>query len=468
MNLELIIHVLRHSILITGLVLIMMLMIEYFNIQSKGKWFAKIQGSRFKQIIIGAFLGAIPGCIGGFAAVSLFTHKLISLGALVAMMICSSGDEAFIILAMIPEHALLLFGLLFLLGIIVGCIVDLIYKKPQKDLCNNKFEIHTSCGAKVNFSPDNLKFAPTTECKCGCNHTAEDVENPIPSIFKLSSYKVMLHPSKERIALLLGIALFISAVIFGILECNHDHSHSTHTHNYSCTHVHTESCTADHNHNHETLADHNHKESCSAEHIHTGECTSGHIHTDVCSENHVHTYECPSGHIHTDVAHSGEALHGMNILNEKWINIVFAVISIITLFFTAAAKEHFIKEHLWGHVIKKHLVSIFLWTFGTLLVCQIGMQYLDVEHWISNNMYIVMLIAIAVGIIPESGPHIVFVTLFAQGVLPFYILLVNSMVQDGHTTLPLLAESKMSFAKAKLINICAGLVVGTLCWWLLG
>lgn len=443
MNLELIVHVLRHSILITGLVLIMMLMIEYFNIQSKGKWFAKIQGSRFKQIVVGALLGAIPGCIGGFAAVSLFTHNLISLGALVAMMICSSGDEAFIILAMIPEHALLLFGLLFVLGIIVGCIVDLIVKRPQKDLCNNKFEIHTSCGAKVNFSPDNLKFAPETECKCGCNHTADDIESPIPSIFKLSSYKVMLHPSKERIALLLGIALFISAVIFGILECNHDHSHSAHTHNYSCTHVHTESCTADHNHNHETLAAHNHKESCSA-----------HEHSD--------------SHIHASCSHSEVALSGINILNEKWINIVFAIISIITLFFTAAAKEHFIKEHLWGHVIKKHMLSIFLWTFGTLLICQIGMQYLDVEHWISNNMYIVLLIAIAVGIIPESGPHIVFVTLFAQGAIPFYILLVNSMVQDGHTTLPLLAESKMSFAKAKLINICAGLVVGTLCWWFLG
>ena len=137
MNLDLIVDVLRNSILITGLVLIMMLMIEYFNIQSKGVWFAKLRGSGIKQIILGSLLGLIPGCLGGFAAVSLFTHRMISLGALIAMMICSSGDEAFVILAMIPEKALLLFAALFGIGVISGYIVDKIFKKPQDVTCKD-------------------------------------------------------------------------------------------------------------------------------------------------------------------------------------------------------------------------------------------------------------------------------------------------------------------------------------------
>jgi hypothetical protein len=82
-------------------------------------------------------------------------------------------------------------------------------------------------------------------------------------------------------------------------------------------------------------------------------------------------------------------------------------------------------------------------------------------------MVLVILLAVAIGIIPESGPHLVFVTLFAQGILPFYVLLVNSIVQDGHSALPLLAESKMSFAKAKLINIATGLIIGFACLILL-
>lgn len=392
--------VLKNSILITGLVLIMMLMIEYFNIHSHGKWFARIKDSKIKQIFLGSLLGLVPGCIGGFATVSLYTHRLLSLGALVAMMISSSGDEAFVIMAMIPKEGLILFGILFAIAIAVGIFVDyVLYKKPQQGLCPEDFEIHASTDAD---------------------------DRKIPSIFKLESYKAMLKPSKERIVIMAGIACFIAAVIMGILTCGHDHSHT-------------------------------------AEAAH--ECT-----TYVCEHGHTHVIEGDShnhhGHVHS---HEGTVNTGatLDILNEKSINIVFAIISIITLFFTATASEHFIKDHLWKHVLKRHMVSIFLWTFGTLMICQAGMQYLDVEHWISNNMAIVILVAVLVGIIPESGPHLIFVTLFAQGVLPFYVLLVNSIVQDGHSALPLLAESKMSFAKAKLINIAAGLIVGYACLILL-
>lgn len=409
MNWHIVIDVLRNSVLITGLVLIMMLMIEYFNIHSHGRWFSLIKDSKIKQIFLGSLLGLVPGCIGGFATVSLYTHRLLSLGALVAMMISSSGDEAFVIMAMIPKEGFILFGILFVISIITGIVVDYgIYRKPQEGLCPDDFEIHTSAGEN---------------------------DRKIPSIFRLESYKVMLKPSKERIAILLGIALFIGAVIMGILACGHHHSaeaaHGAET--YVCEHGHVHTVADAHNH---TVADaHNH------------------------AHEHSHVHSHGDAHIHTDAT--------LNILNEKSINIVFAIISIITLFFTATANEHFIKDHLWNHVIKKHMVSIFLWTFGTLLVCNIGMQYLDIEHWISNNMLLVMLLAIAIGIIPESGPHLIFVTLFAQGVLPFYILLVNSIVQDGHSALPLLAESKMSFVKAKLINIATALIVGFACFILL-
>jgi hypothetical protein len=54
----------------------------------------------------------------------------------------------------------------------------------------------------------------------------------------------------------------------------------------------------------------------------------------------------------------------------------------------------------------------------------------------------------------------VFITLFASGHIPFSILLTNSIVQDGHTALPLLAESKRGFLWAKLINVAVGLAIG--------
>ena len=378
MNMELVIDVLRNSILITGLVLIMMLMIEYFNIQSQGQWFAKLKGSGTRQILLGALLGLIPGCIGGFAVVSLFTHKMISFGALVAMMICSSGDEAFVILAMIPEYAALLFGAQFVIGVLSGIIVDKFFKKPQAIFCPDGYEIHNEAPAAL------------------------------PSIFKLESYKAAFKkPSTERLLILAGITLFICAVVGGYLE--HDHT----------------------------------------EHI---------VHSSVDATSAVVASGAQSDCGHTHI--------GLNLLSERWIHVTFAIFSIITILFTATAKEHFIKEHIWDHVIKKHMLSIFLWTFGALLVCQIGIAHMNIQEWISNNMLWVMILAILIGIIPESGPHLVFVTLFAQGLVPFYILLVSSIVQDGHSALPLLADSKMGFVKAKLVNMAVGFAVGLVCWLL--
>ena len=152
----------------------------------------------------------------------------------------------------------------------------------------------------------------------------------------------------------------------------------------------------------------------------------------------------------------------LHLLDEEWMNCLFAIMSIVTLLFTATAKEHFIKEHLWHHVIKRHLLSIFLWTLGGLAVCQIGVQYLNIEEWVSSNMIFVILLAVAVGIIPESGPHLVFVTLYLNGIVPFSVLLANSISQDGHTALPLLASSRKTFLKAKAVNIIIGAVVGIL------
>jgi len=95
-----------------------------------------------------------------------------------------------------------------------------------------------------------------------------------------------------------------------------------------------------------------------------------------------------------------------------------------------------------------------------LLVLGVALQYIDIEQWISDNTALMILLATVVGVIPESGPHLVFVTLYAAGVIPFPVLLASSISQDGHASIPLLAESKKSFAWAKLINCMVALAAG--------
>ena len=405
-------EVLRNAVLITGLVLIMMLMIEYCNIGSHGSLFARLKSSGINQVLIGTLLGLVPGCIGGFAAVSLFTHKLLSFGALTAMMIASSGDEAFVMLATMPLKALLLFAILGALAIVTGLVCDrYLFKEQNFAFCPDGYEIH------------------------------KEHDSSIASPFRLSSYKDALRrPSRERLLLLAGIALFVVALLSGFAGHDHaGHDHAGHDHA-----VHQEAALHQEVALHEEAA-HNHDLHEEAAHNHAlhGHATHQESLQEIIEERHLSTFT-------------------LHLLDEEWMNCLFAIMSIVTLLFTATAKEHFIKEHLWHHVIKRHLLSIFLWTLGGLAVCQIGVQYLNIEEWVSSNMIFVILLAVAVGIIPESGPHLVFVTLYLNGIVPFSVLLANSISQDGHTALPLLASSRKTFLKAKAVNIIIGAVVGIL------
>ena len=390
MSIDQIIEIIKSTILITGLVITMMLIIEFLNVKSKGKIFDKLKGSKIKQVITAACLGLIPGCIGGFAVVSLYTHKLLSFGALVAMMICSSGDEAFVMLAVIPETALILFGVLFVIAIITGIMVDKFYKPKGKVACDEDYEIHN------------------------------EEKNVFPSIFKLSSYKKLRNASRERIILLTSIGLFAFGIISGALGCNHDHTPQT----LGTTEI-----------------------------IGTPETLGILETTEIIGTDHAHTQAC--AHSHGQV-HA----HSLNLLDEQWMIVVYAVICIITMLFLAVSDEHFIKDHIWNHVIKHHLLSVFLWTLGALLVLHLGINNLNMESIIQDNMVLMIIFAVLIGIIPESGPHLFFITLFSGGLIPFSVLIANSIVQDGHTTLPLLAESKKTFFRAKLINIAVGLIVG--------
>ncbi len=131
-----------------------------------------------------------------------------------------------------------------------------------------------------------------------------------------------------------------------------------------------------------------------------------------------------------------------------------------SFFVVVSVPDHFLKQHIWNHIVKVHIPRIFLWTFGTLLAIHFLMNYIDIHAWLSDNMLMVLFFAIIIGIIPESGPHLIFVTLFFQGAIPFSVLLASSISQDGHGSLPLLAESKRGFLAVKLVNILYALIFG--------
>jgi len=265
-------EVLVEAVKITLFVLAMMVTVDVVNVLSRGRFKGLVQGGRWRQYLGSAFLGATPGCLGAFACVSLYTHGMLSLGALVGCMVATSGDESFVLLAMAPRTALGLFVLLFGLGVLAAWLTD-------------------------QLTPW-LKFRLCEEC-----HLAE------------------YHPE-------------------------------------------------------------------------------------------------------------------------------------------AAGFRHYFREHIWEHILRKHLGRVFLWMFGALAVVEFGLTYWNLDQFVTRHPNGMLLLAAVLGLIPSSGPHLIFVTLFVKGLVPFSVLFVSSFIQDGHGLLPLLSYAPRDALLVKALNFFLGLILG--------
>ena len=260
---------------ITLLVAVMMIAVDLLNVWTNRRIarFFKGKGG-VRQYVLSSLIGTVPGCIGGFTNVSLYMHGLISFGALAGSMIAVSGDEAFVMLAMFPRDAVVLFAILFVLGIFGGVLIDIMVKRFHIKTCDNCVEMTT--------------------------HSAD------------------------------------------------------------------------------------------------------------------------------------------------------------------RSFLHYVKVHVYGHIVKKHLWKTALWTLGALSIVELGLRYLHLEEFASQYEIAFLFVGALVGLIPESGPHRLFVTLYAQGLIPFSVLLTSSVVQDGHGMLPLFSFSFKDSLKIKLFNLGVGLAIGLL------
>ncbi len=270
---DLLVPVLRETTQVTLLVFVMMLLVDLLNVWTHGRIAGILRGARqWRQYVVAPAVGAIPGCIGGFTSVSLYIHGMISFGALTGAMVAASGDEAFVMLALIPETAIPLFFLLAVCGMGFGWITDVFVRR--------------------------LRIRTSSDCA-------------VP----------ILHPAESGF-------------------------------------------------------------------------------------------------------------------------------------------RHYFVEHIWHHILRRHLWKVALWTFTALLIVEIGLQYADLQGLASRYPFVILLFSSLIGLIPQSGPHLLIVTMFANGLVPFSVLLTSSIVQDGHSMLPMLAHSVSDSVKIKIFNLIFGLTTG--------
>lgn len=269
---EVISEIFLETVRITFIVTILMIIIEFFELKYEDKIRGAITESPLSQYLISSVMGAIPGCIDAFFIVSLYVHGLVGIGALVAVMLSTAGDEAFVMLAMIPRESLLIFAISIVVGIIGGFLTDKI-----------------------------AGFIKLKTCQ--------------PCV-------VEFHEEEEL------------------------------------------------------------------------------------------------------------------------------------------TSKHFVKEHVYNHIIKRHVPKLFLWLFSTMLAIDFLMATVDVEKIIPQNKLLLIILAALIGIVPESGPHLAFTILFSKGIIPFSVLLANTISQDGHGLLPLMSYSLKDTFYVQIFTTLIALIVG--------
>ncbi|MEM1415683.1 MAG: putative manganese transporter [Myxococcota bacterium] len=80
--------------------------------------------ARGRQVPLAALLGVMPGCGGAVVVVAAHAAGNVGFGALVAALVATMGDAAFLLLARRPDTAAVLLPLAFLVGTLSGWIVD--------------------------------------------------------------------------------------------------------------------------------------------------------------------------------------------------------------------------------------------------------------------------------------------------------------------------------------------------------
>lgn len=86
---------------------------------------AKIMArSRRLQSPIAAFLGALPGCGGAIIVVTNFTRGHVTFGGVVAVLIATMGDAAFLLIAREPTTGLMMMAMGLVIGTLAGWVVD--------------------------------------------------------------------------------------------------------------------------------------------------------------------------------------------------------------------------------------------------------------------------------------------------------------------------------------------------------
>ncbi|WP_128475970.1 putative manganese transporter [Halorussus pelagicus] len=109
---------------VSAFVAVTVLLFSLVQYWTGGALVERLSDSERIQPLVGAAMGLTPGCGGAIVMMPLYVRGTVSFGTVVATLIATAGDSAFVILALAPKAGLYAYGIAFVAAVVSGYVID--------------------------------------------------------------------------------------------------------------------------------------------------------------------------------------------------------------------------------------------------------------------------------------------------------------------------------------------------------
>ncbi|WP_224447132.1 putative manganese transporter [Haloprofundus salilacus] len=109
---------------VSAFVAVTVLLFSYVQYRTDGRLVERLESEEKYQPLVGALMGLTPGCGGAIVMMPLYVRGSVSFGTVVATLVATAGDSAFVIIALAPEAGLYAYGLAFVSAVVFGYAID--------------------------------------------------------------------------------------------------------------------------------------------------------------------------------------------------------------------------------------------------------------------------------------------------------------------------------------------------------
>ncbi len=378
-----------------------LLLFGYINFLQAGAFVERIEKSKKWQPVIGAFLGLTPGCGGAIFVMPLFFKGSVTFGTVVATLIATMGDSAFVIIAAHPLQYLMVSAMSLIVGVLTGYAVDRTELGPRL-LANFRARQESKSLSKAEHMAREHDPSEHMENYHHIGHEEGD------AIDLALHHKAAGHLPEECLPCKIThggfwvLWVFIAVgLVLGIMDIMQIDINALVIPNLGMI-------------------------------VGVGGTTLAIVFMALA-----HKFLASDTHEETE--------HKMMSLKETFIHNAQETAFVIVWVFV-------------GFLVYEFLVLALGrgdYAAGELLI----------ESVLMSVGLASVFIGALVGMIPGCGPQILFVALYGRGLVPFAALFANAISQDGDALFPLLALDRRSALWATVITTVPGLLFGLLIYW---